>query len=170
MTYITKDSGERQEYASGMRRDLQTGKTRYDLLPLEFIGGVMSDTEINDEDFLNIVDSFSELQQALLTDKYEAMGAAFGLAEDIINYKSQLYPFDAVTLVKELAELMTRGAEKYGESNWKLAESDEELARFYQSAFRHFMQFANKEKDEDHFSATLFNIAAIHHVLFKRSL
>ena len=30
--YETKDSGERQEYDSGMRRDLQDGKPRFDLI------------------------------------------------------------------------------------------------------------------------------------------
>ena len=30
--YITKDSGSRQEYKSGMKRDLQDGKPRYDLI------------------------------------------------------------------------------------------------------------------------------------------
>lgn len=30
--FITKDSGKRQEYKSGMRRDLQEGKPRYDLV------------------------------------------------------------------------------------------------------------------------------------------
>lgn len=30
--FITKDSGERQDYKSGMRRDLQTGKPRFDLI------------------------------------------------------------------------------------------------------------------------------------------
>ena len=30
--YVTKDSGKRQNYKSGMRRDLQDGKPRYDLL------------------------------------------------------------------------------------------------------------------------------------------
>lgn len=34
--FITKDSGQRQEYATGMRRDLQDGKPRYDLvIPLK---------------------------------------------------------------------------------------------------------------------------------------
>lgn len=32
MSYITKDSGQRQNYASGMRRDVQEGKPRYDLI------------------------------------------------------------------------------------------------------------------------------------------
>jgi alanine racemase len=30
--FVTKDSGKRQEYKSGMRRDLQDGKPRFDLL------------------------------------------------------------------------------------------------------------------------------------------
>ena len=32
MKYVTKDSGKRQDYKSGMRRDLQDGKPRYDLI------------------------------------------------------------------------------------------------------------------------------------------
>jgi len=32
MTYITKDSGKRQEYNSGMKRDIQDGKPRFDLI------------------------------------------------------------------------------------------------------------------------------------------
>lgn len=31
--YVTKDSGERREFATGSRRDVRTGKGRYDLLP-----------------------------------------------------------------------------------------------------------------------------------------
>lgn len=30
--FVTKDSGQRQDYASGMRRDLQKGKARFDLV------------------------------------------------------------------------------------------------------------------------------------------
>lgn len=32
--FITKDSGERQEFETGMVRDTQTGKPRYDLIPV----------------------------------------------------------------------------------------------------------------------------------------
>lgn len=31
--YVTKDSGEREQYETGARRDVQTGKPRYDLIP-----------------------------------------------------------------------------------------------------------------------------------------
>lgn len=33
--YITRDSGERQEFSGGARRDISTGKTRYDLIPAD---------------------------------------------------------------------------------------------------------------------------------------
>ena len=32
MAYETKDSGERQEFSTGMKRDVQTDKPRYDLI------------------------------------------------------------------------------------------------------------------------------------------
>ena len=99
MNYITKDSGKRQDYESGMRRDTQEGKARYDLI-------------------------------------YEP-------------------------LLTEWAELMARGAEKYGSDNWRLADSVEELERFKASAWRHFVQFMRGDDDEAHHAAVLFNIAAI---------
>ena len=35
MTYVTKDSGKRQEFATGSRRDTDEGKPRYSLIPPE---------------------------------------------------------------------------------------------------------------------------------------
>ncbi len=35
--FETKDSGERQEYPSGMRRDIQTSKPRFDLLLASYL-------------------------------------------------------------------------------------------------------------------------------------
>lgn len=58
------------------------------------------------------------------------------------------------------AELMARGAEKYGDNNWKLAKTDIEKNRFRESAFRHFIQWMSGDQDEDHASAIMFNVAA----------
>jgi len=99
MDFITKDSGERVEFSSGMRRDSSKGKPSYDLIPL------------------------------------------FAL--------------------KRWAELLERGASKYGRSNWTLANSPEEYRRFRSSAMRHFMQYLAGEEDEDHYSAVLFNLTAM---------
>ena len=95
--YVTKDSGERQQYDSGMQRDLTEGKTRWHLITRG-------------------------------------------------------------PMLKRWAELMTRGAEKYDDDNWMKADSDVELNRFAESAFRHFMQWYNGDNDEDHAAAVIFNI------------
>ncbi len=106
LKYETKDSGERQDYPSGMRRDIQEGKARYDLL---FLDGM---------------------------------------------------PFEEQPLTR-WAALLQRGVSKYGEKNYLLANSAEELARFKSSAARHFAQAMCGETDEDHYSAVFFNISMI---------
>ena len=96
--YETLDSGKRQDYASGMRRDTNEGKPRYDLIP--------------------------------------------------------------TMPLRRLAELYARGAEKYGDSNWLLANSEEELQRFKASMLRHLYQAIEGETDEDHWIAVVWNIFA----------
>ena len=100
--YVTKDSGQRQEFSSGMVRDVQTGKPRYDLVDLP--------------------------------------------------------------MLKRWAELMARGAEKYGDDNWKLASGEAELRRFRASAFRHLVQWFEGDTEEDHAAAVFFNVAGAEYV------
>ena len=61
-------------------------------------------------------------------------------------------------MFRRTAELMSRGAKKYGERNWEKAKTEEELARFMESAIRHFHQWYDGETDEDHAAAVFFNI------------
>lgn len=110
--FETKDSGERVEYESGMRRDIQSGKPRFDLL---------------------LVDGLPYQEQFLT----------------------------------RFAALLSRGAEKYGERNWQLASSEDELNRFKASAHRHFVQWATGEVDEDHAVAVAFNLMAYEYVKWK---
>jgi len=110
--YKTKDSGERKEFKSGMQRDSETGKPRFELItPLD--------------------------------QKYDE------------------------TLLYRWAMLMGRGAEKYSARNWEEANSVEELERFKESAFRHFMQAMSGETDEDHLSAVCFNLNGIVYLMDK---
>lgn len=103
--FETLDSGERKVFDSGMARDTNNGKARFDLL----------------------------LPKG-------------------VRYEEQM--------LTRLAELMTRGAVKYGDRNWEQAESAEEMARFKESAFRHFIQWMSNDSEEDHASAVIFNIIA----------
>lgn len=101
--FITKDSGERQTFETGMVRDTATAKARYDLTYLP--------------------------------------------------------------MFKRWAELMGRGAQKYGERNWEKARTQAEYNRFRESAFRHFMQWFNGENpEEDHAAAIFFNVSGAEYV------
>ena len=101
--FVTKDSGERQTFATGMQRDSAQKDLRPDLV-----------------------------------------------------YGDMLVRW---------AELMGRGAQKYGERNWEKACTEEELARFRASAFRHFVQwFYGLNAEEDHAAAVFFNIAGAEYV------
>ena len=70
-------------------------------------------------------------------------------------------------LLTRWAGLMERGAVKYGVRNWEKASTEEELARFRESAFRHMIQYLCGEDDEDHAVAVLFNLNAIELVKWK---
>lgn len=61
-------------------------------------------------------------------------------------------------LLQRWAEHLTAGAKKYGKDNWTLATGRDELKRFRESAFRHFMQWWQGDTDEDHAAAVVFNI------------
>lgn len=110
--FVTKDSGKREEYPSGMRRDIQEGKPRFDLLLV------------------------------------------------------QGQPYEDQFLTR-FASLLERGATKYGENNWQLADSVEELDRFRSSGIRHMVQWACGETDEDHAAAVTFNLMAYEYVKTK---
>lgn len=62
------------------------------------------------------------------------------------------------------ADHLTKGARKYGRSNWMLASSQEEYERFKRSAARHFEQWLRGDRDEDHAAAVRFNVNAAEHV------
>jgi aminoglycoside phosphotransferase (APT) family kinase protein len=79
MDFVTKDSGQRQEFETGMVRDTETGKPRFDLC-----------------------------------------------------YKPMYWRW---------AELMSRGADKYGARNWELSATEAELERYQSSAERHLQQW-----------------------------
>jgi len=58
-------------------------------------------------------------------------------------------------LMVEVAKVLTFGAEKYEENNWKKGIP---CKCFVDSALRHFFKFIANHKDEDHESAFYWNI------------
>lgn len=73
-------------------------------------------------------------------------------------------------MLRRWAEHLTKGREKYpdpepGVPNWTLAQGKEEYLRAKESAFRHFLQWLQGERDEDHAAAVIFNINLAEYVL-----
>lgn len=97
-------------------------------------------------------------------DSGERVEFSTGMQRDTSKSKAR---FDLITpknipyekqMLTRWAELMARGAEKYNARNWEKASTQEEIDRFKESAFRHFMQWFFGENDEDHAAAVFFNI------------
>lgn len=110
--YDTKDSGAREEYDSGMVRDSNEGKPRFDLMVPKGV------------------------------------------------------PYEELYLTR-VARLYERGARKYEPRNWEKADSEKELDRAFESAFRHFMQWYAGETDEDHAASCFFNIQEVEFIKYK---
>lgn len=55
---------------------------------------------------------------------------------------------------------MVKGAEKYGEDNWRQARGPVAVARFLRSLCRHVVQYIRKDRTEDHAAAVCFNVWA----------
>jgi len=96
-----------------------------------------------------------------------------GMVRDLSEGKVRWHLIADGPMLLRWAELLTRGADKYqddearrrGEpNNWLKANGSEELQRFRESAFRHFMQWFYGEEDEDHGAAVFFNINGAEYV------
>lgn len=65
-----------------------------------------------------------------------------------------------IEMVERLAAHMTKGAQKYGEDNWRKATGPVAVARFLRSLARHVVQYFQGDRTEDHAAAITFNVWA----------
>ena len=145
-----KDSGERLDYDSGMRRDTEGDKSRYDLILPQWLYGSLRDSR-----------NFTEAERnAISTFKNWLEDEGYVTGEFVIGRIWDAATLTAIEGAEMWQQHMKNGAVKYGEHNWQLANSEKEYERFKRSAQRHLIQWLNKEEDEDHISAIAFNIMA----------
>ena len=135
-----KDSGERQEFSTGAVRDIQVGKGRCDLLPLDIVAEFM--TTKTDKGVLEL---FAEFQDS--GDYKCLVNAAAKFADE--------YFADRETAVLEYAIQLENGAIKYGPRNWQKGIP---LDRYVDSGIRHYMKYLRGDNDERHDRAALWNM------------
>lgn len=145
------DSGERREFESGAVRDIQTGKGRCDLLPLDICG-----------DFLDCYSAYHDL--------FDYNGSPllaisrFLESHDFTELYCALYGFsvhnswDVPQMLLEVSRHFEEGANKYGERNW---EKGIPAHCYIDSAVRHYLKWYDDMIDERHDRAFCWNLLCL---------
>lgn len=137
-----KDSGSRTEFESGAVRDIQKGKGRCDLLPLD----VVSELTVFKTDRKR--DVFLYISEFMRLGNIDFLRAALPVFAEI-------HEWDLSTMLLEVSIHFEEGAEKYGENNWQKGLP----AKCYiNSAVRHFLKYLRGDDDERHDRAFVWNI------------
>ena len=137
-----KDSGSRREFDSGAVRDVQEGKGRCDLLPLEVVSRfICSQIEYSNEviEFIN---------------QYVRNGDVGNLYTAIRKF-CEYERMDGYTAVLEVAKHYEDGARKYQPRNW---EKGIPLHCYIDSGVRHYLKWMRGDRDEPHDRAFLWNM------------
>lgn len=132
-----KDSGARREFETGAVRDIQEGKGRCDLMPLDVVSKYLMD------DF--VLRSISDFQN---TGDVCFLFAALDIFEKVIEMGKE-------DLMLEVAVHFEQGAKKYGERNWQKGLP---VSCYIDSAVRHYLKLLRGDMDERHDRAFVWNI------------
>lgn len=138
---MIKDSGCRQEFESGAVRDIQKGKGRCDLLPLDVVSKLIPYGDTARGIFYNI-------------DEFMESGCVEGLYKAISCF-CYCIDLNVSTMLLEVSIHFEEGAEKYGENNWQKGLP----AKCYiNSALRHLLKWFRGDDDERHDRAFVWNL------------
>lgn len=136
-----KDSGSRTEFATGAVRDIQEGKGRCDLMPLDVVAEYFAISGAPGFLFENI-------------SKFQKTGDAWYLFVALGKFAEQHWG-EGKTMLLEVAIHFEEGAKKYGENNWQKGIP---VKRYIDSAVRHCLKWLRGDDDEPHARAFCWNI------------
>lgn len=143
---VIKDSGSRTEFDTGAVRDIQEGKGRCDLMPLDVVSDLyMSYFGKDDQSYkvTGLLHMFTQTGDCLHL--HGALGE-FLEESDFGGWSS---------LFLEVAKHFEEGAKKYGENNWQKGLP---VKCYINSAVRHYLKWLRGDKDEPHDRAFCWNI------------
>lgn len=141
---MIKDSGApRRKFESGAVRDIQEGKGRCDLLPLDVIGK-----------FYELCDSWDCVAVFTRLNNFKETGNV-GFLYDML-YFGKPNAFDCFeTMFLEVSKHFEEGCKKYGENNWQKGIP---AHCYIDSAVRHYLKYIRDDEDEDHHKAFIWNV------------
>lgn len=142
------DSGERREFTTGAVRDIQEGKGRCDLMPLEAIALVYFEKSPN----IGRTHVLSDIANFIHNGQTDCLMDA--LEHFLLDDK----PFgdcNWATMFLEVSKHFEEGAKKYGEHNWQKGIP---VKCYIDSAVRHYLKWLRGDEDEPHHRAFVWNI------------
>lgn len=141
---MIKDSGNRREYETGAVRDIQKGKGRCDLMPLDVVAEYL--TLNGDEN--PVLMSIYQFQETGDTER---------LFDILDIFNNQNWENDE-TMLLEVSKHFEEGAAKYGERNWQKGIPK---SSYIDSAVRHYLKWLRGDDDERHDRAFVWNIICL---------
>lgn len=136
---MIQDSGSRTEFDSGAVRDIQAGKGRCDLLPLDVLANRRLLQKIDTMDALGRFQVSGDIQHL-----YEALTAF-----------CQQRSWPVTTMILEVSKHFEEGANKYGPCNWQKGIP---VHCYINSAVRHYLKWVRGDDDEPHDRAFVWNV------------
>lgn len=127
---MIQDSGARREFTTGAVRDIQEGKGRCDLMPLD----IFRDPILKSFERFKETGDVAHLKTALANCEF------FG---------------DFATMLLEVSKHFEEGALKYGENNWQKGIPSH---CYVDSAVRHYLKHMRGDTDERHDRAFVWNV------------
>ena len=143
---IIKDSGNRREFQSGAVRDMQEGKGRCDLMPLEVVGNLINGRGLPEKEEGKIIHNIKSFLEK--NDTYYLYLA-------LEHFADRCYARNIYTMILEVAKHFEEGAKKYGENNWQKGIPPK---CYIDSAVRHYLKWCRGDVDEPHDRAFVWNL------------
>lgn len=138
------DSGNRREFETGAVRDIQEGKGRCDLLPLDVVACVCSE----------MIDDQYPYYTFVHLGKFQRTGDIKYLYDALNTANAKIFE-QYTTMLLEVAKHFEEGCKKYGENNWQKGIP---VKCYIDSAVRHYLKYLRGDKDEPHDRAFCWNI------------
>ena len=135
---MIKDSGERRSFDTGAVRDIQDGKGRPSLMPLEVVYGLLNQDEV-----------------IFCLGYFKDTGATAHLFDALRKFARIAYDTSYETMLLEVSKHFEEGALKYGDNNWQKGIP---ANCYLDSALRHYLKWRRGDNDEPHDRAFVWNI------------
>nr|DAT81742.1 MAG TPA: hypothetical protein [Caudoviricetes sp.] len=132
-----KDSGARRSFESGAVRDVEVGKGRCDLMPLEVVGNSLNST------IISLIDVYLKTKET---------GHLYMALVDFLEESKWTNMYD---MYLDVSKHFEEGALKYGENNWQKGIP---IQSYIDSAVRHYLKYKSCWNDEPHDRAFVWNI------------